>query len=312
MLILGLGACAESPDLADVLGASLDIELTTTLVTSTTKPSSVTPSPSPISPITLSPTPTPSPSVTTTPSPTISPTPTPLICWTGGGQIEQKSLRTNLLPLPLEYFIYLPPCYNQQPERRYPVLYLIHGQSYNNDQWDRLGADEAADTLIAVGEVPPFIIVLPRDRSWAPPDEDMFGKVLVDSLVPHVDENYRTLPDRAYRAIGGLSRGASWAVHLGLSRWELFGAIGAHSLPVFRNDAVHIREWLDAIPLESMPRIYMDTGHRDYLIKSTTWFENLLNEKNIPHEWYLFPGYHEEEYWRSHVEQYLRWYTKEW
>lgn len=288
-------------------------ERTPTLVTLVVKPPSFTPSPSPSpSPITPSPTPTPFPSATTTPSPTLSPNPTPLTCWTEGGYIEQKSLRTNLLPLPLEYSIYLPPCYDQQPDRRYPVLYLIHGQSYNNNQWDRLGADETADTLISAGEVSPFIIVLPRDRSWASPDEDMFGRVLVDSLVPYVDENYRTLPGRAYRSIGGLSRGASWAVHLGLSRWELFGAIGAHSLPVFWVDTFHIREWLDSIPPDSMPRIYMDTGNRDYLIKSTTWFENLLNEKNIPHEWYLFTGYHEEEYWQSHIEQYLRWYTKDW
>jgi enterochelin esterase-like enzyme len=218
------------------------------------------------------------------------------------------------LPLPLDYIVYLPPCYDQLPERRFPVLYLIHGQNYNNDQWDRLGADETADALIASGEIPPFIMVFPRDRSWAQPTEDRFGEVLVTSLIPHIDQEYRTLPDRAYRAIGGLSRGAGWAVHLGLKEWELFGAIGANSLPVFWTDTAHVAEWLDAIPKESLPRIYLDIGEKDRptILQSAIWFENLLTEKNIPHEWHLFSGYHEEAYWESHVEQYLRWYTKGW
>jgi hypothetical protein len=48
--------------------------------------------------------------------------PHPLACWDQGGRYEQGSLRTDLLPLPLEYSVYLPPCYDEQPNRRYPVL----------------------------------------------------------------------------------------------------------------------------------------------------------------------------------------------
>jgi enterochelin esterase-like enzyme len=214
----------------------------------------------------------------------------------------------------MEYSVFLPPCYDAQPERRYPVLYLIHGMNYNNDQWDRLGADEAADALAAAGEVSPFIIVMPRDRSWAQPDEDLFGQVLVDELLPFIDQHYRTLPERGYRAIGGLSRGAGWAVHLGLSRWDLFSALGGHSLPVFWSDTGNIRGWLDTIPPESLPRIYLDIGEKDRpsILKSARWFENLLTERGVPHEWYLFPGYHEEAYWSSHVKDYLRWYARGW
>jgi enterochelin esterase-like enzyme len=237
-----------------------------------------------------------------------------LACWQEGGRIENDHMRTKLLPLPLEYRIYLPPCYDDQPYRRYPVLYLIHGQNYNDDQWDRLGVDETADALIAAGEIPPLIIVMPRDRSWAQPTEDRFGQVLVDGLLPFVDQNYRTIPDRLHRAIGGLSRGAGWAVHLGLSHWELFSAIGAHSLPVFWVDTPHIRPWLKDIPPDALPRIYMDIGEKDrpVILNSARWFEDLLTELEIPHEWHLFTGFHEEAYWESHVEQYLRWYTGDW
>ncbi len=296
---LGLAACVsgETPRATPFPSASLS-PLPTTSV-------SVTPT------IVISPTLTPLPP---SPFPSATPTITPLACLQEAGRKEQGSLSSQLLRLPLEYSVYLPPCYDQQADSRYPVLYLIHGQNYNNDQWDRLGADEAADTLIASGDVSPFIIVLPRDRSWAQPSEDNFGQVLTDQLVPYIDAHYRTRAERAYRAVGGLSRGAGWAVHLGLSRWELFGAIGAHSLPVFWSDTSHIRQWLKAIPIDEMPRIYLDIGEKDRpsILASAVWFENLLTEQSIPHEWHLFPGYHEEAYWQAHVEAYLRWYAAGW
>ena len=231
-----------------------------------------------------------------------------------GGRYETNSLRDPRLKLPLEYSVYLPPCYDALPTRRYPVLYLIHGQSYTHDQWDRLGADETLDELVASGELPPFLIVLPRDRSWAQPTEDPFGQVLVEKLVPTIDMEYRTQPERSQRAVGGLSRGAGWAIHLGLSQWETFGAIGGHSPPVFWADTPHIRAWLGKIPTGSLPRIYLDIGEKDRpaILESARWFEGLLTEEGIPHVWHLYTGYHEEAYWASHVDEYLRWYAAGW
>jgi enterochelin esterase-like enzyme len=240
--------------------------------------------------------------------------PTPFVCRQRKGHIRQDQVSTDLLRYPIDFRVYLPPCYDQELERRYPVLYLIHGQSYNDDQWDRLGADEAADALIYAGEASPFIIVMPRYRLWFQPDEHNFGAAMVEALIPLVDSSYRTLPFREWRAIGGLSMGAAWALHLGLSQWELFGAIGLHSLALFSIDSPRIPGWLDAIPREQLPRIYIDIGDKDSkaLLDSTIWFEETLTRKNIPHEWYLFSGYHEEKYWQEHTEQYLRWYTQGW
>ncbi|MDD5466718.1 MAG: alpha/beta hydrolase-fold protein [Anaerolineales bacterium] len=245
---------------------------------------------------------------------TAGPSPTAPSCLARGGEIVQGKLETNLLRDPLEFSIYLPPCYAQSGEQRFPSLYLIHGQSYTHDQWDRLGADETADEMIASGAAPPFLIVMPRDRLWEQPTQDPFGEAVVEALIPYIDSHYRTLPERTFRAIGGLSRGAGWAVHLGLTHWELFGAIGGHSLPVFHTDAAHIRQWLDAIPPDSMPRIYLDIGEKDRpnILRSAVWFEAILTEKSIPHEWHLFRGYHEEAYWSAHLEGYLRWYAEGW
>lgn len=212
----------------------------------------------------------------------------------------------------MEVRVYVPACHKERNDQRFPVLYLIHGQSYTEDQWDRLGADEALDELVSSGEVTPFIIVMPRDRLWVDPVESNFGQVFIEELIPWVDRTYRTIADRQHRAVGGLSRGAAWALHLGLSRWELFGSIGAHSSPIFFSDASKLRRWLREIPKEQLPRIYLDIGDRDYLNESNEWLKKVLDDENVPHEYYLFPGYHEETYWSAHIEQYLVWYAQEW
>ncbi|MBN1146333.1 MAG: hypothetical protein JXA78_03685 [Anaerolineales bacterium] len=258
--------------------------------------------------------PPPSPNATATRQPSATASPTPLTCWLQGGRIEIGSLDTDLLRLPLEYRIYLPPCYDQQPERRYPILYLIHGQSYKDDQWDRLGADETADALISTGQIPPFIIIMPYDRYGGEPGESQFAQAILEVLMPHLDQTYRTLPGREHRAVGGLSRGAGWAVHLAIAHWETFGALGAHSPAIFYYDAERMRKMLDSMPADSYPRIYVDIGDKDRpeIMRVTLWFEDVLNQKSIPHEWHLFNGYHSEEYWSAHMQQYLRWYTRAW
>jgi enterochelin esterase-like enzyme len=241
-------------------------------------------------------------------------TPTQANCLAQGGRIETGSLETKLLRLPLVFRIYTPPCYELAGNKRYPVLYLFHGQSYTDDQWDRMGVDETADRLIADGEMPPILIVMPYDRYGGQPTETDFSQAITEVLIPYIDRRYRTVPDRAHRAVGGLSRGAGWAVHFGISEWKLFGALGAHSVAVFHTDAQRMRTWLGQIPPDQYPRIYMDIGDKDRpeIMRSALWFEGLLNQYDIPHEWHLFSGYHSEEYWKAHLEQYLRWYTQGW
>ena len=251
---------------------------------------------------------------TQTISPQPSPTPTTRLCFDTSGQLEFGSLETEFLRLPLSYRVYLPACYDQDIDRRYPVLYLFHGQGFKDDQWDRIGADETADRLIANGEIPPLIIVMPYERNGGQPGESNFDQVLVEQLVPHIDETYRTKSDPNQRAVGGLSRGGGWAIHFAMKHWKVFGALGGHSPAVFFADAEQMRSFIDAIPLRSYPRIYLDIGVRDRpeILRAAFWFEQLLNEKDVPHEWHLFSGYHNEEYWSAHMAQYLRWYTQGW
>jgi enterochelin esterase-like enzyme len=278
-------------------------------------PSGTAPDPS----LTNTPTPTitTSPTYTATPSPLASASPlppTPLACWAAGGRIEDNQLESDLLEDPLEYLVYLPPCYDEQPKRSYPAIYLIHGQTYGNDHWLDLDAADIADRLIGNGEFAPFIMVFPYDRDhYIPPTDNRFGEAVLFDLIPAIEKEYRAIPERAYRAIGGISRGGNWAIHIGLQNPGIFSAIGAHSTPVFSTDTnPEIITWLRAIALEDLPRLFVDTGTNDRYRTFTLVFEEILNEEGVPHEWHLYPGFHEDEYWQAHLEEYLRWYVIPW
>lgn len=302
LLGMALSACALAPETPMTAPAAATAPIAVQATATATRQAA--PSPTATSP------PPSTPAPTQTAVPTATPTQNP--CWQTPGAVTRHTLATDLAPLPWEFRVYTPPCYAEYPSARYPLLILIHGSTYTDSQWDDLGADETADRLIQSGEVPPFIILMPRDRIWVEPTEDPFGEALVSRVLPWVEENYRTIPEKPFRAIGGLSRGASWAVHLGLKHPDLFASVGAHSLPVFLTDPPRLRSWLDQIPLDQLPRFYIDIGDRDYLLEKAVWFEELLTERNIPHEWYLNSGRHEDAYWAGHVEEYLRWYAAGW
>lgn len=265
---------------------------------------------SPPTPTTLPPTPSPVPSATIPPTPASTATITPLACLTAPGRVEAGSL--NSTNPPQEFRIYLPHCYDEKTDQRYPVLYLLHGQTYTDDQWIRLGAVDTVDQLILSGESIPFIIVFPDDHYWNLPPGPGFGQRLVEQLIPYVDANYRTLPDRSHRAIGGMSRGAGWALRLGLTRWELFGSIGLHSLAVFQEDASEVSDWLASIPPSSLPRVFMDLGDNDPELPRASQVEAQFNDFGLIHEWHLYGGAHTEEYWSAHVGEYIRWYAEGW
>jgi enterochelin esterase-like enzyme len=226
---------------------------------------------------------------------------------------------STVLNASLAYKVYTPPCYQAYPQQHYPVLYLLHGYGFLDDQWVRLGVIELADHLIAAGEIQPIIIVLPQesDQLGQPPQEQFsrptwnyFGEALAQELVPAVDAKFRTIPQRQSRAIGGLSRGGNWAFHLGLTQWSLFSVVAGHSASLFMVDTpAVVEDWLAAIPPDQFPTFYIDSGGSDLGFDNILHFEAILDAYNVPHELHIYPGSHDEDYWVVHLEQYLRWYA---
>ena len=237
-------------------------------------------------------------------------TPTPLTCLSEVGEVKQDVVSTTN-PLQ-EFLIYLPPCYDELDSKHYPVLYLLHGQTYKDDQWIHLGAPAIADQLIHSREIPPFVIVFPDDRYWNVQAGSGFGDRFINDLIPYVDANYRTLADREHRSLGGLSRGGGWTIKLGFAYPELFGALGLHSPAIFTTDGFYVEKMIQNIPEESRPQLWLDVGDVDRELESIIVFEETLSRNNYIHKFHLFAGDHTENYWREHVEEYLRWYAESW
>jgi enterochelin esterase-like enzyme len=112
-------------------------------------------------------------------------------------------------------FVYTPPGYDKNHLTRYPVLYLQHGWGEDETAWTNQGrANLIMDNLIAEGKIKPFIIVMTygmtNEVKWGRIrdfDIKYFQAVLVDELIPYVDNNFRTIADLSHRAMAGLSMG---------------------------------------------------------------------------------------------------------
>ena len=137
-------------------------------------------------------------------------------------------------------FVYLPPAYfdGSQPTRRFPVLYLIHGSPGTSVDWLRGGyVDRTMDELLRRGAVDPFIVVLPdvnggyfRDVECEDvPHGPKAQTYLVTDVVGFIDSHYRTVADRAGRAIGGLSTGGYCGLNLTFRHQDVFSAVVSHS-----------------------------------------------------------------------------------
>jgi enterochelin esterase-like enzyme len=140
-------------------------------------------------------------------------------------------------------FVYTPPGYDQDTQKRYPVLYLQHGGGEDETGWSNQGrVNLIMDNLIAEGKIRPFIIVMdngtwtldpPRPRgdgSWPPQGwADIFIKTLLNEIIPMVDNNYRTLADREHRAMAGLSMGGMQTRLITLGNPDVFSYVGMFS-----------------------------------------------------------------------------------
>ena len=233
-------------------------------------------------------------------------------CGETHGQIIHAQLRSGAFHNAQTYRVYLPACYTEQANRRYPTLYLLHGGNHNEEHWDDVGVDDAADPLIAAGAIPPLLIILPdggQDFGPLHGDPPPFAGFLLGELIPHIDATYRTVPDRAHRALGGISYGAAWSLLLAARYPDAFSAIGAHSPAIGSFNGIYP----DVGALAAgKPRIYLDVGDQDALRRPVAAFDAELTAAGLPHEFHIYPGRHIEAYWTSHLEEYLRFYTAEW
>lgn len=132
-------------------------------------------------------------------------------------------------------FVYLPPSYDGK--KKFPVLYLQHGWGEDETAWSNQGhANLIMDNLIAEGKCEPFIIVMTygltngaRFGTIGQFDFTHFEKLLCDELVPYIDSHFKTIPNKANRAMAGLSMGGMETKRITMARPEMFNYYGLMS-----------------------------------------------------------------------------------
>jgi enterochelin esterase-like enzyme len=195
--------------------------------------------------------------------------------------IKHEKYPSRFLRNQRDLIVYLPPGYDRQPSRRFPVLYLHDGQNLFDGATSFIpGMDwhvgHTADQLIEEGRVEPLIMVgiynagKQRLGEYTPTRMPRLGggranryaKFLLDEVRPFVKRQYRVLEEAQNTGIGGSSLGGLVSLYLGLRQPQIFGKIAALSPSVWWNERVILR-FADATPVHPLPRIWLDIGTRE-------------------------------------------------
>jgi enterochelin esterase-like enzyme len=230
------------------------------------------------------------------------------------GRVEEFTYDSAVTGKPRKANVYLPAGYST--DRKYPVLYLLHGIAGNHHEWTGyVHAQAVLDNVIAEGKAVPMIVVMPNGRALpddSPPPADriftpehvagftQFERDLLEFLIPAVEKKYSTSTDRKQRGIAGLSMGGGQSLNFGLSHLETFAWVGGFSsAPTTRPAAELLSDSIVAkYPLQLL---YLSCGNKDGLINTSQNFHRYLKQHNIPHVWNVDEYGHDRESWAENL-----------
>jgi predicted alpha/beta superfamily hydrolase len=244
---------------------------------------------------------------------------------------RHENFRSKFLRNRRSLAVYLPSCYQEQRDRRFPVLYLHDGQnlfdgstSFIQGQDWRVG--QTADAEIHGGRVEPLVIVgiynvgKGRIGEYTPTRvprlgggrADRYGKFLLEEVMPFIHSEYRVERGTWRTGIGGSSLGGLVSLYLGLSRPDVFGKIAALSPSVWWNQRV-IHKFAESMPIRGRPRIWLDIGTREgpRIVEDVEHYRDILVHRGWQCESDLHyerveGGEHNEAAWANRVAPFLR------
>jgi len=237
------------------------------------------------------------------------------------------------LPDQRNLIVYLPPGYEEEPERSFPVLYLHDGQNLFDGRTSFVQGRtwqmrEQADAAIEAGEVEPLVIVgiyntgdrrlaeYTHEHNWqmGGGEADAYGKLLTKELMPWIADKYRVRQDRESTGMGGSSLGGLVSLFLGLRHPEVFGRLALLSPSVWWNHKSILGYLNEHAPqMWERPRVWLDVGdgeghrtlrdveHQARRLKANGWRpgETMHFEK-------VHGGTHDEASWAGRVRPMLR------
>jgi enterochelin esterase-like enzyme len=229
------------------------------------------------------------------------------------------------------FLVYLPPSYRtpQGQKKRYPVLYLLHGSPGQPKDWLNGGqASQSADTLIATGQIPELLLVIPdgSGRPGATPEwansldqRQRIETYVTSDLIQYVDKHYRTIPDAAHRGLAGLSMGGFGAMNIAVHHPDLFGwviSLGGYYQAegaIWGHNAAYMQANSPLLTIQHMRaawklHIYLGAATRDQpYYKDTQQFMAVLNKLHIPYHFDLQNGYHSWRIWQIQIYHAYTW-----
>lgn len=249
--------------------------------------------------------------------------------WPGMGIVEYKSMPSKILKKDREYAIYLPRDYKINTDKKYPVLYLLHGGGGSHTDWPKQGSLEGvANQLITSDAAAEMIIVCPEAGKdfmnyFNNPDwryEDYF----FEELIPYIESNYRVIADRQHRAIAGLSMGGGGSAVYAVHHPEKFSSVYIMSAYLKRqtelfwidfneptqkkihqlvedNNPMDYLKTVDAAKLAQLKELkwFIDCGDDDFTFGPNMEFVTVLRELQIPYQLRIRDGNHTWDYWHS-------------
>jgi S-formylglutathione hydrolase FrmB len=260
------------------------------------------------------------------------------------GRVECNALPSKILARNVPYCVVLPASFDADKNKRFPILYSLHGLGDNEQFFVHSGLWNVVEDLRERGELKDFLIATPAgDATFYINSKD--GKVryedfLLQEFFPFIEKRYRVPPGRANRAISGVSMGGYGALHLAFRHPQLFSSVSAHSaaliekLPNFLGAAQSPRSrvlggvfgsppdlafWNANSPLTlartanlAGMKIYFDCGDQDdYGFESgATALDKILASRRIPHEFYLYPGRHDPAYFAAHLPSSIQFHSR--
>src|SRR5262245_13354689 len=224
------------------------------------------------------------------------------------GKLEKVEYDSKTVGVKRKAQVYTPPGYSK--DKKYPVLYLLHGIGGDENEWTRGGSTNVIlDNLYADKKLVPMIVVLPNGRASKDvtarspfnqqgPAFAAFEKDLLDDLIPFIEKTYSVKADREARALAGLSMGGGQALNFGLSHLETFAWVGGFSsAPNTKPAGELLKDPADAA--KKLRLLWVSCGDRDNLMRISKGFHDVLEEKKVPHVWHVDSGGHDFTVWKT-------------
>jgi enterochelin esterase-like enzyme len=206
--------------------------------------------------------------------------------------------------------VYTPPGYST--DRKYPVLYLLHGIGGDEREWQRTCQPQnILDNLLADGKIQPMIAVMPNGRAQVndraegnvfatAPAFANFEYDLLNDVIPAIESKYSVYTDRENRALAGLSMGGGQSLNFGLGHLDTFAWVGGFSsAPNTKPPAELVPD--PAAAKEKLKLLWLACGNRDGLIRISQGVHRYLKEKDVPHIWHVDSNAHDGTEWANNL-----------